>query len=464
MMRIIPLSKTPMGQRGVVLTVVAIMMVVFIGIAAIAIDLGYAYFTYNELQNAADAGALAGASVLFASNSNCEASGVPYCCCTGLDAGSCSSDVIDIPCVKSTAIASTTNNKRGMSLSTTTTVDIGHYAFASSAGSSPTFTINTSSQQLSSSTWESSSFADLNSNTNFINAVRVTVYRTDVPTFFAKIFGFSWLKLSAQATAYIGFAGQMPPGSVNEPLAICEQAITNGGTYTCNDGRMLNSGNNIDTANTAGWTDFNQQCVNPNDSNSSTNSGSVPPLIGSPPNCSPGNPYSLVFGSGIGTNGGTMQNSLSALYSCWQAYEESNPNTFWSMTLPVVDCSTVNGSGNNINGCPKFVGAVTVNIVWIINQLSQAPAPTQMEGWGCPTTCGYTDQGLTSTQGQCCWNSFVSYFNLVGPDFTTPALSLNKTIYFLSDCNVHTPVGGTGGENFGILAKYPVLVNNDTAH
>ena len=34
-----------------------------------------------------------------------------------------------------------------------------------------------------------------------------------------------------------------------------------------------------------------------------------------------------------------------------------------------------------------------------------------------------------------------------------------KTIYFLPSCSFHEPKGQTGGENFGILARIPVLVD-----
>jgi hypothetical protein len=59
--------------------------------------------------------------------------------------------------------------------------------------------------------------------------------------------------------------------------------------------------------------------------------------------------------------------------------------------------------------------------------------------------------------GQIRWNDFVTHFNLedVGG---APATYQKKTIYFLPDCDVHVPAGGSGGENFGILARIPVLV------
>lgn len=59
-------SKLPFrhGQRGAVAVMVAISMVVFIGFLGIVIDLGNLYIRKTELQNAADAAALAGAKRL----------------------------------------------------------------------------------------------------------------------------------------------------------------------------------------------------------------------------------------------------------------------------------------------------------------------------------------------------------------------------------------------------------------
>ncbi len=52
------------GQDGATVVIVAICLVILIGFAALAIDIGYLYSTRNELQNTADAGALAGAGYL----------------------------------------------------------------------------------------------------------------------------------------------------------------------------------------------------------------------------------------------------------------------------------------------------------------------------------------------------------------------------------------------------------------
>lgn len=50
------------SERGQVLVLVALAFAVFVGFAALAIDVAYMYTVRNELQRSADAGALAGAS------------------------------------------------------------------------------------------------------------------------------------------------------------------------------------------------------------------------------------------------------------------------------------------------------------------------------------------------------------------------------------------------------------------
>ena len=50
-----------LNQRGSVAVITAILLAALIGIAALAVDIGYVAVSKNELQNVADAAALAGA-------------------------------------------------------------------------------------------------------------------------------------------------------------------------------------------------------------------------------------------------------------------------------------------------------------------------------------------------------------------------------------------------------------------
>src|SRR3954467_15127378 len=56
------------GERGQILAVIVLALVALLGIAAFAIDVGYAYYAKRQLQSATDAAALAGAQDLRAAN------------------------------------------------------------------------------------------------------------------------------------------------------------------------------------------------------------------------------------------------------------------------------------------------------------------------------------------------------------------------------------------------------------
>lgn len=58
------MKQTPHGQRGAVAPLVALLLPVLIGVAALAVDLAHVYVVRNEMQNDADAAALAGAHAL----------------------------------------------------------------------------------------------------------------------------------------------------------------------------------------------------------------------------------------------------------------------------------------------------------------------------------------------------------------------------------------------------------------
>ena len=62
-MRTEAMNIKKIDEQGVTAVIVTILLIVFLGVAALAIDIGHLYVVRNELQNAADAGALAGAKI-----------------------------------------------------------------------------------------------------------------------------------------------------------------------------------------------------------------------------------------------------------------------------------------------------------------------------------------------------------------------------------------------------------------
>ena len=428
-------------QTGVTIILVAILMFVFLGIAALVIDLSNIYVVHNELQNAADAGALAGARFLYNDNGtsvNTGANQIAYDTATANRALALTG-----------AIAVDVNWPDG------TDVQRGHWSFGL-GNLQRGFYPNDSTEPVD--LWNVTA-AELDSNLNFINAVRVVARREATPaaSFFARIFGRDNFQLNKEAVAYIGFAGSLMPEDVDQPIAICKQSIIDAnGNYTCATGRMIDSGGGT-THNTGAWTNFSQPCE-------TASASSVRPLV-----CGDGNPAVLNFGDGMGTTGGMQDNVYRDLRDCWLDAPlpqdwRGYPTDTWSLTLPVIDCP-----GNNPGPCSELVGAVTLDIIWI-KQSGTDPQwrdiPVKMIGWECSIWVGAgrpeNINGIDSSQRQQCWQEFATTFELRTANGTSVgSLSpsdLQKTIFFLPSCEPHEPRGNTGGENFGVLAAIPKLV------
>jgi hypothetical protein len=196
---------------------------------------------------------------------------------------------------------------------------------------------------------------------------------------------------------------------------------------------MINSGQNVATHETGGWTSFNQDdpCTG------GTNAQEVRGLV-----CNEGNSDPITLGEDIATSGGEIQSAFAQLIQCWET--QTGKIQPWNLTLPVVTCP-----GNNITTCEEVRGAVNINVVWITGPGDDPhynEAPTQMGLWS-----------NSDPNGEIRWGDFVGYFNLQNVDGTAAPYE-KKSIYFLPDCTPHVPKGGTGGQNFGILARIPVLV------
>jgi hypothetical protein len=402
------------NQRGATAILVGLCLFSLIGFGTLAIDVSHLCVARNELQNAADAGALAGARFLYNDDATAVNTGANQIAYNAATANMSEQVPVEV---------NWTGGNAG-------DVQRGHWSFATR-----TFTPNESTAPVD--LWNVS-IAQLDADINFINAVKVVARRqaTPIASFFARIFGYTGFQHAADAVAYIGFAGTLPPEDVDQPIAICKDSILNdGGDYTCNVGRMINSGQDETTNETGGWTSFNQDddaCTG------GTNAQEVRDLV-----CADGNPETLILGGDIATNGGDIQSAFNDLIQCWA--DNTGKTQLWPLVLPVVDC----GDQNNVGTCQEFVGVVEVNIVWITGageDPNYNDAPTQMGSWS-----------NSDPDGEVRWNDFVSNFQLQNVD-RTPVPYAKKSIYFLPDCTPHDPLGVSGGENFGIPAEIPVLV------
>jgi Flp pilus assembly protein TadG len=395
------------NQSGIIAIIVGICMVVLIGFGALAIDVWNLYARRGELQNAADAGALAGARALYNSSG------------TAINTGA----------NQEANVVATLNKSAGVAVDVNTgDVQRGHWRFATR-----TFFANSSTIVYD---FVGKTFQQLDEEDAFINAVKVTTRReaTPVAAFLARIFGYKDFELSADAVAYRGFVGSAPPGYVDQPIAICEESITDSeGAYTCNIGRMFNSGEKNPNKETAAWTDYNQD-------KESVCSGANNPGVGDAI-CSES---PQIDGGLIAVTNGVLADSFKNFIECWESNSQ-NKTVPWEVTLPVVKCK------DSKTTCKEVVGAVTVNIVWItgVDKDPQGKdAPTKMDAWE-----NYDPDGKIR------WEDFTETFNLLDIDGESNAPYTQKSIYFLPDCDPQDPFGTTGGGAFNILAEIPVLVD-----
>lgn len=434
-------------QRGASTVHWLVALVPLMGFGALAIDLNNVFLSLGELRNASDAGSLEGARLLYIGNGEINYGQAPNLDGVILSANDAAEDAAD------------DNFSQGAQVEVVS-VQRGHWEFQTSSTDANgierggTFTPNATTEAagLIDENGEFRSFLDVNSDTDEINAVRVRTARqsTAVQSFFGQIFGINDYSTQAESVAYVGFAGTVDASDFDVPIAMCQEVLTQG----CQVGRLVPTPDQ-----TGGWTNLvphtDGSCGGAVDAAELNN------LLAQSAMCQgPGLPgQEISLGAEIQVNNGQVQSSFSELYDCWK----SNPsldgnNDGWPdepavLTMPVVYGCSFGGS------CSSVIGAVRIELLWMFdNDPNNAgihnidnTAPTQMGDWS-----------NSDISGQVRWDSFVQHFDLQMDGTGTPATFANggaiqKTMYFKPDCDP-TSLGGTGGANYGVRARVPVLV------
>jgi Flp pilus assembly protein TadG len=437
-------NHTVSNQTGAVGIIVAVSLIMFIGFAALSIDVGRRVMVGNEVQNAVDAGALAGASALIIVN--------PVDNSTSVNPGA------DAVATAATVANFADNSPVAFSLEGST-VERGHWAFDIEGyeGTAPLgFSANNSTADYSLATATSTS---LNGDPAWINAVRVRANTGQVKNFFASILGsvFESFNTTRDAVGYIGFAGVVPPDGVNLPISICFGTMEED---RCSIGRMFPDGDQ-----TARWTDFTQEGSDSGCGTASTSaqpgSGGVGELLD---NCT-GNPSTIDAAEGISTTNGVVANVFDSLVDCFFRAGPYTPRVM-NVTLPVIDCDAIRSN------CAPVEGFVNIDIVWVQRETNPADdedvprelfaAEENEDGthdriWPFDDFV-YPDNATIEER----WDDLTEDFNLQlqdGFEGRPPLFNPGgKTVYFLPNCEFQEPTGGTGGDFFGILSEIPVLV------
>ncbi len=181
-------QKNRAGETGSVAVFVAVVLAVLFGLVALVVDTGHLMTTRNELQNAADAGALAGARSLFLS--------------------SLAGTEPDWNAGQAAALAAVRSNRSESFSLLDADVQVGYW--------------NLDSKVLQP--------ASITPAVNDVPAVVVKVQRAEdsnrgpVVMFFAPMIGINTVAVSAQAMATIGFVKKIDPGE-GFPLAIYKDLV-----------------------------------------------------------------------------------------------------------------------------------------------------------------------------------------------------------------------------------------------
>ncbi len=197
---LVRVRKFVQGSEGTVMVMMALGLVAFLGLASLAVDMGNLYVAKNELQNVADAAALAGARQLI-DNSNGTA-------------------VVDSTAAQAAAmgVAQTQaqlSNQASLPDASRTDLSIAFGNWNIYAGSPSTAWTTTDGSASSNS-----------------NAVQVTIQRASglaygpVTNYLAGILGYNTTNVSATATAYLGFANTTTTGAVDLPIAVPSSLVT----------------------------------------------------------------------------------------------------------------------------------------------------------------------------------------------------------------------------------------------
>ena len=211
-------------QSGVSAVLVALLIFVFIGFIALAVDIGFYFVTCNELQNIADGAALAATRQL----------GATY---QTLSHDQQASYVCDPAPIIARARDVAAQNW---------------------AGGNPSISINNADVIIGQ--WDGSS---LNPTLNQPDAVRVIARRDGnangpITTFFARVIGINTIDVWRDATAALTGQGTSDPGELEIPIGISSYFFLDGNF--CNEHIKFAPTNDPDSC--AGWTSFSENPPN----------------------------------------------------------------------------------------------------------------------------------------------------------------------------------------------------------
>ena len=298
----------------------ALMLFVLTAMASFAVDLGYAWVTQNELQNIADAGALAATRQL----------GVVY---AGLT-----------PEQQKDKSRSLTADEKAQMLAVLEKV-----AGLNKAGGKSGIVISAS--DISIGTWD---FATKTLTPTFVRptAVSVTARRDGnvngpIRTFFAGVMGASEMNVAASATAALGPLGSLAPGEGNIPVGISKRWFDEG--RACGDSIKFHPTGTLDGC--AGWHTFQD---------GPANASGLKKILAGLEKGTYKSPKITAGQTELEFTGGTLASAFDAMKSLYDANKGSDGT--WDVKIPVYDSDDC----LNPHGTMLIVGFATATVTQVI--------------------------------------------------------------------------------------------------
>ena len=302
-------------QRGAIAVTVSLMLIVLLAMAALALDVGHALVARNQLQNASDAAALAGARAL----------GVIYGGMTGSLTG-----------------YTLTSGQVG------TVTSAASVAGADNQAAGVTVTVNAT--DIATGNWDSAT-RTFTPTTVLPKAVRVITRRDGaangpISTFLGKVIGITSVSVTAVATAQLNPVSVMAPGDMNAPFGISEFYFNSG--FGCGSTIQFSPSVPGNPQTCAGWQAFDQNA----------NANNIKSIVEGLTNDTYTPPSAQAGQTTLNFTNGNMASVWSRMVTLWQT--EVAQNGTWDTYVPVyagTDCSP--------NGAQSIIGFTTVRVTYV---------------------------------------------------------------------------------------------------
>jgi len=303
-------------QQGAIAVTVALVLVVMLAMTALALDVGHALVARNQLQNASDAAALAGARALGVIYGGMSGSLTGYTLTGG--------DVTSI--VTAATVAAADNQAAGVTI----TVNAGDIAIGNWTSATRTFVPTTVLPR----------------------AVRVITRRDSaangpISTFLASVIGFTSVNVTAVATAQLNPVSVMAPGQMNAPFGIAQFYFDSG--FGCGSTIQFSPSIPGNPQTCAGWQAFD---------NYPASASTMKSIVDGMTNGTYTPPGGQAGVTTLDFTNGNMASVWSRLVTLWQT-EVAN-NGAWNAYVPVYagnDCSP--------SGAQLIIGFATVRITYV---------------------------------------------------------------------------------------------------